>query len=209
MFCRPNSRLVSVPRPADLLVSGAILAFVVILISWDKNGRPQGKVAGPMTWSFTESWAANLNIAGALFQLLIGYDLFSAGLLPTRPTYTLLAVLFAGLAVVAPLVILAFGIPKFASKSETTVTCGVGALSASVALVLSGFAGQALTLFALSLDLLILTDLPTVATLGLAGTWLALLVFGLAHGYKAISLFYSNLSKMRDQEVLSTRLVLP
>ena len=187
-------RIFSVPRTAwlfmdnmvaILLGGSALIAFVVA--AQTRGSTPPTNQVGSVSWEFTKSWSSSASLLLALYQLLLGFDLLPA--IPAvldKPRYQMLAVVFAGLVLVAPVVFLASA--DYRKEKDVIVPVGtVRRLLVSGFTVLWAVTGQALVAVMTAFELLATPGFSPVLSVFLGAMAIAILLLGLAHGRRTLT----------------------
>jgi len=193
-----------------LLLLPALLALAVVGTAWLLNRRPGNTPLGPVAWNFTDSWASNLTVLLAGYQLLIGMELLPpTGTLLTKSTYALLAVLFAGLVAAAPLAFLAVGTPAYDATGKLVIHGRVSGLALSAFLVMWAVLGQVTVAGTHGYELMVGSDLPRSLIATFLGLTFLLLVLAFVHGCKSILLIFGELKRPSAVRTGNIQWVLP
>jgi len=108
----------ALPWDARLFFGALAVSFVCVatrIRSFRRNiiGFQCGKEMGPPDWDFKSSWASTLTVAGAVIGAIVAEpDLFPESPTLSRAAYSGLSILFALMAVLAPLFYSAFRIVR-------------------------------------------------------------------------------------------------
>ena len=100
------------------IVYGSFLVAVITAAACAKQkGLASTSTVGPPAWHLTESWGTNVAVFGVLFGTFFSTKIVPDPKLVLDPGYPLLSVLFALLALVAPIVFVAMSNVKQVKKA--------------------------------------------------------------------------------------------
>jgi hypothetical protein len=150
------------------IVFGSFLAAAITAAACAKKaGVTSTAIVGPPAWDFTKSWATNIAVFGALFGTFTTKIVPDPKYVPD-PGYPLLSVLFALLALVAPIVFAALSDVKPVktlgledSQSQGTVT----GFFIAMLFTLWAALGQIATLTALTFEVINTHKVPDVTAI--------------------------------------------
>lgn len=132
------------------LLASLGIGLVYLLFSlWALRGKLGTLVGGPQ-WSFGTSFATNFTVGAGLLTPLLGVSVTSDALhYMTKSSYTLLALLFAALLLIAPALFSFFSVPRqiISAPGQTTTTASgsVRLFLVTSALMIVAVAGQLIT----------------------------------------------------------------
>lgn len=150
------------------IVFGSFLAAAITAAACaNRAGVSSASKLGPPAWDFTKSWATNVAVFGALFGT------FTTKIVPDPkyvldPGYPLLSVLFALLALVAPIVFAALSEVKPVTKSSLADSQSQGTVTGFfIAMLFTLWAalGQIATLTALTFEVINTHKVPDVTAI--------------------------------------------
>src|ERR1700730_2788110 len=140
------------------IVYGSFLVAVITAAACAKQkGLASTSTVGPPAWHLTESWGTNVAVFGVLFGTFFSTKIVPDPKLVLDPGYPLLSVLFALLALVAPIVFVAMSNVKQVKKAGAPEIQAQGtATGFYIAMVFTLWAalGQLATLGALTFEVI-------------------------------------------------------
>jgi len=97
------------------------VALITVGACAQRAGMPSNSTVGPPSYSIDKSWSTNLAVFGVLFGTFFSAKIVTTPKYVLDPGYALLSVLFALLALIAPIVFVALSDVKLVYKSGSAI----------------------------------------------------------------------------------------
>jgi hypothetical protein len=169
-----------------------VIAAVMVLSAWSKSTANCCDKLGPPGWSFSTSWASNLTVVLAVFQMLFAQNLLSDAPYMPKTSYAALAAMFGALLIAGPFVYLGSGLLSLNDKKEVQVQGRVWGFLLGATLVLWAVVGQLLETVVLSFDVA-RGGLDTAIACVFNGLSIAILAVAIWHGWRTVHFVLVNL----------------